>query len=111
VYNSFKKEQKNVLSKYININTQKSGQDITMVNYDAHYALRICREKGIAEACVQLSCLLGLWETAVDLALLVSLDLAKQTASQTPDDTELRKKLWLKIGLCTAFRLAEKINY
>lgn len=82
-----------------------------MVNYDAHYALRICREKGIAEACVQLSCLLGLWETAVDLALLVSLDLAKQTASQTPDDTELRKKLWLKIGLCAAFRLVEKINY
>jgi len=82
-----------------------------MVNYDAHYALRICREKSIAEACVQLSCLLGLWETAVDLALLVSLDLAKQTASQTPDDTELGKKLWLKIGSCSLSVQLTKISY
>ncbi|XP_065343009.1 vacuolar protein sorting-associated protein 18 homolog [Cloeon dipterum] len=76
----------------------RQGTEISLVNYDPHYALRICQEREIKEACVQLSCLLGLWESAVDLALLVNLELAKQTASQTPDDNELRKRLWLKIA-------------
>jgi hypothetical protein len=75
-----------------------AGHDISMVNYDVHYALRLCRERNLIEACVQLSALLGLWEAAVDLALLVSVDLAKQTAAMPQNDTELRKKLWLKIG-------------
>ncbi|XP_063229884.1 vacuolar protein sorting-associated protein 18 homolog isoform X2 [Bacillus rossius redtenbacheri] len=73
------------------------GQDALMIHYDVHYALRLCRERGLAQACVQLSALLGLWESAVDLALTVSVDLAKQTASMPQNDTELRKKLWLKI--------------
>lgn len=74
------------------------GQEVSMVNYDVHYALRLCREKGLTEACVQLSALLGLWQSAVDLALSVSVDLAKQTASMPTGDDELTKKLWLKIG-------------
>nr|XP_034180513.1 vacuolar protein sorting-associated protein 18 homolog [Osmia lignaria] len=75
------------------------GQDINMVHYDVHYALRLCQEVGLTEACVQLSALLGLWTTAVDLALTISVDLAKQIASMPPDhDHELRKKLWLKIA-------------
>nr|CAD7458172.1 unnamed protein product [Timema tahoe] len=74
------------------------GQDSTMVCYDIHYALRLCRERGLSEACVQLSALLGLWEVAVDLALTVNVDLAKQTANMPQNDTELRKKLWLKIA-------------
>ena len=75
-----------------------TGQEASMVNYDVHYALRLCRERGLTEACVQLSALLGLWESAVDLALTVSVDLAKQTASLPQADDELTKKLWLKIG-------------
>lgn len=74
------------------------GQEASMVNYDVHYALRLCRERGLTEACVQLSALLGLWESAVDLALTVSVDLAKQTASLPQADDELTKKLWLKIA-------------
>ena len=71
-----------------------------MVHYDVHYALRLCEEAGLTEACVQLSALLGLWTTAVDLALTISIDLAKQIAAVPShyDDVELRKKLWLKIG-------------
>lgn len=73
-----------------------------MVNYEIRYALKLCREIGLTEACVQLSAMLGLWETAVDLALSISKDLAKQTvqmASQSPtNNIELCKKLWLKIG-------------
>jgi vacuolar protein sorting-associated protein 18 len=70
-----------------------------MVHYDVHYALRLCQEVGLTEACVQLSALLGLWTTAVDLALTISVDLAKQIAAMPSDhDDELRKKLWLKIG-------------
>ncbi|KAK7864534.1 hypothetical protein R5R35_007310 [Gryllus longicercus] len=75
------------------------GQDASVVCYDIHYALRLCRELGLAEACVRLSALLGLWEAAVELALPVSVDLAKRTAQMPPsDDTELRRKLWLKIA-------------
>ncbi|XP_025159223.1 vacuolar protein sorting-associated protein 18 homolog isoform X3 [Harpegnathos saltator] len=75
------------------------GQDINMVHYDVHYALRLCQEVRLTEACVQLSALLGLWTTAVDLALTISVDLAKQIAAMPSDhDDELRKKLWLKIA-------------
>ncbi|XP_011263387.1 vacuolar protein sorting-associated protein 18 homolog isoform X2 [Camponotus floridanus] len=75
------------------------GQDISMVHYDVHYALRLCQEVGLTEACVQLSALLGLWATAVDLALTISVDIAKQIAAMPSDhDDELRKKLWLKIA-------------
>lgn len=81
-----------------------SGQDISMVHYDVHYALRLCQEVGLTEACVQLSALLGLWITAVDLALTISVDLAKQIAAMPSDhDDELRKKLWLKIGKSEQF--------
>lgn len=71
-----------------------------MVHYDVHYALRLCQEVNLTEACVQLSALLGLWTTAVDLALSISVDLAKQIAAMPSHhgNDELRKKLWLKIG-------------
>lgn len=70
-----------------------------MVHYDVHYALRLCQECGLTEACVQLSALLGLWTTAVDLALTINVELAKQiVAMPSHNDNELKKKLWLKIG-------------
>lgn len=75
-----------------------SGQDASVVCYDIHYALRLCQERNLTEACVQLSALLGLWESAVDLALTVDVKLAKQTANLPQNDPDLRKKLWLKIG-------------
>lgn len=74
------------------------GKEISVVNYDPRFALRLCREHQLAEACVQLSVVLGLWEVAVDLALQVSIDLAKRIASLPDNDMELSKKLWLKIG-------------
>ncbi|KAJ8728370.1 hypothetical protein PYW08_016755 [Mythimna loreyi] len=75
----------------------RQGQDVTMVNYDVHYALRLCREKNLSEACVKLSALLGLWDSAVELALQVSLTLAKSIADM-PDQIELRRQLWLNIA-------------
>ncbi|RZF33225.1 hypothetical protein LSTR_LSTR014030 [Laodelphax striatellus] len=76
------------------------GQEASMVNYDVRFALRLCREQGgCTEACVQLSALLGLWQAAVDLALTVSVDLAQQTVTMAgTHDSELVKKLWLKIA-------------
>ncbi|KAI4499403.1 hypothetical protein M0802_005663 [Mischocyttarus mexicanus] len=75
------------------------GQYISMVHYDVHYALKLCQEAGLTEACVQLSALLGLWTTAVDLALTIKVDLAKQIAAMPSErDDALRKKLWLKIA-------------
>lgn len=66
---------------------------------DVHFALRLCSEHNLTEACVRLSGLLGLWEEAVDLALKVDVELAKTMANMSPEnDEELRKKLWLKIA-------------
>ncbi|KAF5295166.1 hypothetical protein FQR65_LT10554 [Abscondita terminalis] len=70
-----------------------------LVNYNVHFALRLCQEMNLTKACVQLSALLGLWESAVDLALTLSVDLAKQYANiPAQGDLDLRKKLWLKIA-------------
>lgn len=79
-----------------------------------HFALRLCQEYNLTQACVQLSALLGLWESAVDLALTINVDLAKQYANMPPqNDFELRKKLWLKIGNINVhfFSLLIIINY
>ncbi|XP_058794794.1 vacuolar protein sorting-associated protein 18 homolog isoform X2 [Phymastichus coffea] len=93
LYARYKKDE---VLRYIN----SQGQDIGMVHYDVHYALRLCQESKLTEACVQLSALLGLWTTAVDLALTISVDLAKQIAAMPSHhgNDELRKKLWLRIA-------------
>lgn len=74
------------------------GREISAVSYNPRFALRLCREHQLGEACVQLSIVLGLWDAAVDLALTISVDLAKTIASLPNNDMELSKKLWLKIG-------------
>jgi len=74
------------------------GQDAAAVAYDPHFVLRLCREHKLTRACVQVSALLGQWESAVDLALKMDVDLAKQIALQPQDDSDLQRKLWLKIG-------------
>ncbi|KAL0278891.1 UNVERIFIED_CONTAM: hypothetical protein PYX00_000572 [Menopon gallinae] len=76
----------------------KQGKEASAVHYDIHYALRLCQDRGLTEACVQLSALLGLWESAIDLALTVSVDLAIETANHHQSDPELLKRLWLKIA-------------
>jgi len=75
------------------------GREISAVSYNPRFALRLCREYHLREACVHLSVVLGLWEAAVDLALTVNIQLAKTTASLPSNDIELSKKLWLKIGM------------
>lgn len=76
---------------------ENQGKDITLVHYDVHYALRVCDQHNMTEACVFLQCLLELWHSAVDLALTVDLRLAQQTATQ-PTDVTLRRTLWLRIA-------------
>lgn len=76
---------------------ETQGKELSMIHYDVHYALRLCKEFEIKEACVFLLCLLELWQQAVELALTFNSKLAQQTASQ-PLDRELRKKLWLIIA-------------
>eukprot|EP00927_Polykrikos_kofoidii_P006725 TRINITY_DN12718_c0_g1_i1.p1 TRINITY_DN12718_c0_g1~~TRINITY_DN12718_c0_g1_i1.p1 ORF type:complete len:1121 (-),score=260.65 TRINITY_DN12718_c0_g1_i1:52-3384(-) len=64
---------------------------------DLHFALRVCNERGLARAVVQLYGLMGLHEEAVDVALKRGdLALAKHNA-QKPADKRLRQKLWLQI--------------
>lgn len=68
------------------------------VCYDLKYALRVCTEYGHQRACVFIYTTMGLYEEAVDLALKVDVELAKQNADKPDDDEELRKKLWLRIA-------------
>jgi len=52
----------------------------------------------VKEARVFLECMLRKWLSAVELALTFDMKLAKETASR-PSDSELRRKLWLRIGI------------
>ena len=88
------KIQPEALTKYLNL----QGQDADQVCYDLKYALRLCSEHQQKKACVHIYSTMGLYEEAVDLALSVDLELAKQNADKPEDDYELRKKLWLKIA-------------
>ena len=82
------------LLKYLNF----QGTDADNVCYDLKYALRLCSEHELKKACVHIYSTMGLFEEAVDLALGVDVDLAKQNANNPEDDEELKKKLWLKIA-------------
>lgn len=76
---------------------ETQGKDLSMIHYDVHYALRLCKEYEVFEACVFLLCLLEMWQQAVELALTLNSKLAQKTASQ-PQDRELKRKLWLIIA-------------
>jgi tetratricopeptide (TPR) repeat protein len=67
--------------------------------FDLEYALRLCNKHNKQRACVLIFSKMGLYEEAVDLALKVDIELAKQTAQMPPeDDVDTRKKLWLRIA-------------
>ncbi|XP_070564875.1 vacuolar protein sorting-associated protein 18 homolog isoform X2 [Ptychodera flava] len=74
------------------------GHNPGMVNFDLKYALRLCSEHSLEEACVHIYTTMELYEEAVDLALKVDVELAKSNANRPDDDDELRKKLWLRIA-------------
>lgn len=67
--------------------------------FTTRVTFRLCREKNLSEACVNLFALLGLWESAAELALEVDLALAKSVANM-PEDESLQRQLWLSIGTC-----------
>ncbi|KAL2081839.1 hypothetical protein ACEWY4_021657 [Coilia grayii] len=77
---------------------EQAGTQVSEINYDLKYALRLCAEHGYLQACVLVYKIMELYEEAVDLALQVDVDLAKSCADLPEDDEELRKKLWLKIA-------------
>ena len=67
--------------------------------YDAHYALRVCAERGRHVACVLLYQRLGLHAEAVALSLkLGKLHLAKRSADLPRDEPQLRKRLWVQVA-------------
>lgn len=67
--------------------------------YDLDYALRVCKEAGRVQPCVHIYAQMGLWESAVDLALEKGdVELAQMNADKPEDDPQLRKALWLKIA-------------
>ncbi|KAN0042926.1 hypothetical protein ACTA71_010558 [Dictyostelium dimigraforme] len=69
------------------------------VHFDLKYALRLCMREKKLKACVYIYSAMELYEEAVDLALLVDIDLAKENADKVRDtDEELCKKLWLRIA-------------
>lgn len=88
-----KNNEKDKLMSYF----ETQGKEMSMIHYDVHYALRMCKEHKIDEPRVFLLCLLELWQNAVELALTISSKIAQQTASQ-PLDREIKRKLWLIIA-------------
>lgn len=78
---------------------QLQGEDVDEISYDVKYALRLCAECDLKRACVHIYSLMNLYEEAVDMALLVDVELAKQQADKPDeDDRDMRKKLWLRIA-------------
>jgi len=75
------------------LRSQRGGR----CSFDLRYALRVCMRRGRTTACVHIYSMMRLYEEAVNLALQVDVELAKENASQ-PEDDELRKKLWLLIA-------------
>eukprot|EP01094_Clydonella_sp_ATCC50884_P020588 TRINITY_DN4318_c0_g1_i1.p1 TRINITY_DN4318_c0_g1~~TRINITY_DN4318_c0_g1_i1.p1 ORF type:complete len:849 (+),score=315.48 TRINITY_DN4318_c0_g1_i1:254-2800(+) len=75
-----------------------SQEHAAQAHYDKEYALRLCMKEGRHNACVHIYSAMGLYEEAVELALTVDVELAKENADKPEDDEELRKKLWLKIA-------------
>jgi tetratricopeptide (TPR) repeat protein len=65
--------------------------------FDLRYALRLALRHKKKRACVDIYSAMGLHEEAVNLAIQLDINLAKQHANKPPDD-ELRKKLWLRIA-------------
>ncbi|XP_071479921.1 vacuolar protein sorting-associated protein 18 homolog [Diadema antillarum] len=76
----------------------RQGEIADNVNYDLKYALRLCAERNHFKACVHIYTTMGLYEEAVDLAIKVDVELAKQSAEKPDDDEVLRRKLWLRIA-------------
>jgi len=65
--------------------------------YDLDYALRTCVANQCQEACVEIYAKMGLYESAVDLALNHGdVELASRCADMVEADDVLKKKLWLK---------------
>lgn len=79
------------------IANSRSNPSTGMPYYDLDYALRTCSANGRKEACVRIYAKMGLFESAVDLALdSGDVDLACVCADMAENDELLRKKLWLK---------------
>lgn len=68
--------------------------------FDLQFGLRTCLENNRKRACVRIYCAMGLYVEAVDLALTVDVELAKDAANRPPrDETTLRKRLWTRIAV------------
>mmetsp|Transcript_31515 Transcript_31515/g.53233 ORF Transcript_31515/g.53233 Transcript_31515/m.53233 type:complete len:710 (+) Transcript_31515:42-2171(+) len=66
--------------------------------FDMQFALRLCSSLKKTRACIHIYSALKQYERAVDHALQIDVNLAKQKADEPEDDDELRKKLWLRIA-------------
>ncbi|SPO29308.1 related to DigA protein [Ustilago trichophora] len=68
--------------------------------FDLDYALRTCLSQGQMEACVRIYAKMGLFESAVELAIREGeIELACSCADMAESmDRDLRKKLWLKVA-------------
>ena len=80
------------------IDSAKSNPLTGAPYFDLDYALRTCAAKGQKEACVRIYAKMGLYESAVDLAIQEKdTELACSCADMVDMDPDLKKKLWLKV--------------
>lgn len=89
----YAEHQPNKLIKYL----ETEGCDVSLIHYEINYALAVCLQHEVRDACVFLYCVLELYHEATELALSFNIKLAKQTAFK-PKSEEIQRELWLRIG-------------
>jgi hypothetical protein len=66
--------------------------------FDLKYALSVCSEKKLHRACVEIYSLMQLYDEAVESALRIDVDLAKQIADRPEIEDEHRRRLWMRVA-------------
>ena len=79
-------------------------------SFDGMFLLSTCEEKKLTKASVKLLEKMNLLEEALDAALEVDINLAKEIAKSVRDDERLQKQLWLKIARKAVDSLTCDIN-
>ncbi|EQC35886.1 hypothetical protein SDRG_06635 [Saprolegnia diclina VS20] len=77
----------------INFLSKSSGSQL----FDPAFALRLCAQHEKNRACIYIYSAMGLYQEAVEKALQVDVQIAKEMANM-PDDADLKKTLWTLIA-------------
>lgn len=79
------------------LESQLSDEEAQQCRLDLQLCLRLCTGLKLTKTCVKLYSAMELYDEALNLALDIDIELAKEIASK-PESEETQKRLWLAIG-------------